>query len=164
MPLAYHVITIDGVLPPTKTLPRPGQRLFWVKAPGVVLFDAKGQAVKTCMFDAEILQEKGRKTDHEGYHVEQLKPLDIRNLPRDRFGRPALCGYLFECFTSEPTAERPGIYRVACGADGRAYWCECLGAKGWHQDSQCKHRDLTTALAERAPVPRPALPENASER
>lgn len=158
----YRVITWWGELPPSKTYPRKGQRLYYVKAPGVLGATVEGEAVDTCMMDVDILQEKGRKTDHEAYHVWELDRLTIANLPRDRFGRPAQFGYLFVCFTREPTAETPGVYKVACGSDGRAYWCECLGAKGHQQESQCKHRDLITDLAERSPAERPAQPESAS--
>lgn len=161
MPLIYHVVTIEGELPPTKTLPRPGQRQFWLKAPGVWQWTPEGEAVRTCMAEVRILQERGKyKTDDEGYRIsDELSHDDIRNLPRDRYGRPARFGYVFVCTTREPDAERPGVYRVACDDNGRAYWCECLGAKGHHQDSQCKHRDLITTLAERSPVDRPAQPE-----
>lgn len=164
--LAYHVATWWGTLPTTKTYKRLGQRLYYVKAPGVLSFDASGNAVRTCLCDVDILQEKGRQTDHEAYHVQEFDgsdpSLDVRNLPRDQYGRPAQAGYLFVCFTSDPTPERPGIYRVACDAEGVAYWCSCLGARGHKQDSDCKHRATLTDLAAQAPVERPAQPKERS--
>lgn len=158
----YHVATWWGELPTTKTYPKPGQRLYYVKAPGVLGATTEGEAVELCLFDVDILQEKGRKLDHEAYHVSELDELTIRNLPGDSRGRPAYFGYLFVCYTSEPTPERPGVYQVACGADGRAYWCSCLGAKGHKQDSMCKHRCTVTSLAESSPVERSAQPRTAS--
>jgi hypothetical protein len=152
MAAEYNVYTLAGELPTTKTYTRPGERLFYLRAPGVVKYDAAGEPVELCLFDVDILQQKGRqRADQEAYHVSELPALDVRQLPRDHLGRPALAGYLFECYTAEPSQERPGVYRVACGADGRAFWCECLGAKGHQQGSQCKHRDLITHLAELAP-------------
>lgn len=164
MPVEYNVFTVAGELPTTKTYTKPGQRLYYLRAPGVLQWDADGRPVHFCLFDVDILQQKGNKVDQEGYHVTELPEVDVRNLPRDQYGRPAMGGYLFECFTCEPTAERPGVYKVATGADGRAYWCECLGAKGHKQYSQCKHRDTITHLAEQSSPDRPAQSETSGVR
>lgn len=151
MPADYQCLTIAGELPPTATYPKPGQRLYYVKAPGVLQWDADNRPVSFCLMDVDILQQKGRqRADHEAYHVRELTYEEVRNLPRDQYGRPALGGYEFAKYTSGPNPEEPGIYRVATGADGRAYWCSCLGACGHRQTTACKHKSVTTDLADQS--------------
>lgn len=141
------MIDKDRELPPTATYPKPGQRRYHLKVPGVKVWDIEGRPKDWCMCETLITQEWGSKKDIENYYVEVAKPEEVRNAPRDQFGRPALSGYWFHCTTAEPTPERPGVYLVLCGVDGLPYWCGCLGARGHHQQSTCKHRSVLEDLA-----------------
>jgi hypothetical protein len=129
-----------------------GQREFTFKAPAVMSWD--GDRPKTfAMGDVLIKQTRGRKIDQEGYYVEEFDLRDALFVPRDRFGRWAQSAFLFTCYTSEPTQERPGVYMVACDSTGHAFWCGCLGSRGWHQESDCKHKSLINTLAGLEPRP-----------
>ena len=149
----YAAYTVEGELPPSKTYPIQGQRTFFVRAPGVVSWRPDGSPAVFCLFTCGIKQRRGKKLEEEAYHVQQADVLQLRQkAPRDRLGWFPDSGYLFECFTAEPTPERPGLYLVACDRAGVAYWCGCLGARGHRQDSNCKHRDLINKLGEREPT------------
>lgn len=147
MPPKYTPIEVTRELPVTPTYPKPGQRVYDLKAPGVVTWDAAGWPVKFCMADVVIWQRRGSKLDAEQYLIEQATEQECRNAPRDQYGRPCLSGYVFHCTSATPTPERPGIYLVACGVDGLPYWCGCLGARGYQQNSSCKHKSVLFDLA-----------------
>lgn len=170
MGTAYHVAYGEGELPPTRTYPRPGQRTFMWLAPGALKANGEGEVVETCLLDVNITQRRGSKADDESYHLIEMvggdPSLDVRNLPRDQYGRPAAAGFVFVNYSTDPTPDRPGVYRVACNRAGLPYWCECLGSKGHHQTSDCKHKCFLRVLATTpADADRPTQPqETASDR
>lgn len=138
---AYACITVARELPVTKTYPKPGQRNYYLKAPGVMLWNDDGSPAKFCFAQVTIEQAKGNKVDCEGYYLEPATYEELRQK------YPAgSSGWWFHCHTAEPTEEEPGIYLVACGADGMPVWCSCLGARGHHQTSSCKHKDTCADL------------------
>ena len=140
---SYACITVARELPVTKTYPKPGQRNYYLKAPGVKSWDDDGSPREFCTAQITIEQARGNKVDCEGYY---LYPATYEEL-RQRYPASS-SGWWFECHTAEPTPERTVMYLVACGADGLPVYCSCLGRRGHKQSSDCKHicvtRDLVT--------------------
>jgi hypothetical protein len=138
---SYACITVARELPVTKSYPKPGQRNYYLKAPGVLKWHDDGTPADFCTAQITIEQDKGNKVDCEEYY---FYPATYEEL-RQRYPA-ASSGWWFECHTAEPTPERPGTYLVVCGADGLPVYCSCLGARGHHQGSDCKHRDTVADL------------------
>lgn len=137
MTVAY---SYTETLPVTKTYPVPGQRVYTLTSPGVMKWNEDGTPAETCMAQVVIQQLKGRTPDLEGYYLREATdadwPVGVPPGPNER-------GFVFECYTAEPTEQRPGIYLVRV-TDNEATWCGCLGARGHIQQSDCKHRDVIT--------------------
>lgn len=149
MPLDYTVYTRLATLPATASIPVVGNRLYWLKGPGVKVWNDDGTARETCLAEVEILQHKSRNDlDDETYYLEEATRNDLAHkMPPALWQLGAAGGFWFINKTSEPTPDRPGVYLVVCDRAGLPLWCSCLGAVGHKQNSNCKHRDVIADLA-----------------